>query len=126
MIVFLFIGLCFAHTIPRSVVPVPPLPAGGQRENCNATDRIIYTKRGHTFAQVFRSFGGFSVSKSAYQKAIVDFMHLSPTCAECYSTAYICGWDHCVVKCAMAGPRCDKCLEKAGCIDACNKCTKFY
>ena len=125
MIVFLFIGLCFAHTIPRSVSP--PAEGGGRgAQNCNATDRIIYTKRGHTFAKVFRSFGGFSVSKSAYAKAIVDFMHLSPTCAECYSDAYICGWNNCKMKCAMAGPRCDKCLEKAGCIDACNKCTKFY
>lgn len=118
----LFLGLCVAHATPRSVSPPPE--AGG--ENCNATDRIIYAKRGHTFAKVFRSFGGFSVSKSAYQKAIVDFMHLSPTCAECYGQAYICGWDNCKMKCAMAGSRCDKCLGKAGCIDACNKCTKFY
>ena len=143
MIIFLFIGLCLAHMAPRKFVPSPnfsppdlspPLRAGkvkraveaAKQENCNATDRIIYTKRGHTFAKVFRSFGGFSVSKSAYEKAIVNFMHLSSSCAACYGQAYICGWDHCVVKCAVAGPRCDKCLERAGCIDECNKCTKFY
>lgn len=93
---------------------------------CNSTDAIIYTKKGTTFPAVFRSFGGFSVSKAAYERAIVEHMHLSPSCAACYGTAYICGWDSCKRKCVFAGERCDKCLHEAKCIENAQKCTGFY
>lgn len=92
---------------------------------CNAADAVIHSRKGSTFASVFRSYGGFYVSKSSYERKIVDNMNLSPSCAVCYGDAYICGWSNCKMSCMREGKRCDACLQRMGCIDAVNKCTGF-
>ena len=93
---------------------------------CSRTDAIIYQKKGHTFPTVFRSFGGLYTSKASYEEKIVQFMHLSPSCASCYGDAYICGYERCKWKCIRAGEACDKCLTRRGCIDQTQRCTGFY
>ena len=92
---------------------------------CTPADATIHAKRGHTFPTVFRSYGGFYVSKSSYEEKIVDNMHLSPSCAACYGSAYICGWKNCKMSCMREGKRCNACLKRMGCIEAVNKCTGF-
>lgn len=118
----IFFFLCTAAVCATATASKPRIVLD---EHCNDNDRLIHHDIGHTFAKLFRGYGGFSVSKKDYQNAIVNNVHLSMSCASCYADAYICGWDHCKIHCAMAGARCDTCLHEAKCIEECNKCTGF-
>ncbi len=99
----------------------PRVPLGA----CDASDKVIHKEKGKTFPVEFRKLGGFSVSKSAYEDAIVEKFALSPACASCFGDAYICGWSLCRWKCVLPGLICDACLIAANCISECNKCTGF-
>lgn len=92
---------------------------------CNAADHKIYAAKGKTFPIEFRKFGGLSVSKTAYEEAISEAFGLSVQCAKCYGEAYICGWNACRWRCALPSLVCDGCLDKAGCVSECSKCTGF-
>lgn len=92
---------------------------------CNAADHDIFKSKGHLFPSVFRAFGGLTVSKRAYEAAVVDAMGLSPACAECYGTAYTCGFDRCFWSCRSAGRTCDACLVSQHCIADVKRCTGF-
>ena len=60
----------------------------GLKAQCNEADRVIYGKLGSTFATLFRSYAGWTVSKAAYEERIVKEVKLSPACAACYGDAY--------------------------------------
>jgi len=97
----------------------------GFTPNCNKRDFRIFKKKGQTFPQTFRSYGGMTVSKQNYEQSIMDNFHLSKSCSVCYGNAYICGWDNCLWKCREDSIECNTCLQNAGCIKNCNKCTGF-
>lgn len=99
---------------------LPPRVAGGV---CNQKDQSIYDALGQTFPHKFRKLGGFFVSKEQYEAAIVENYKLSPACAGCYGTAYVCGWNHCKVDCALEGVKCKECLEAERCISDWNTCS---
>lgn len=92
---------------------------------CNRIDAAIYQQKGHLFPSAFRALGGMTVSKQAYEAGVSHIMGLSASCAQCYGTAYICGYNHCFWSCSSAGHSCDTCLINQGCIETCNKCTGF-
>ena len=90
---------------------------------CNSDDRAIYAHRGAEFPALFRSFGGISVTKSAFVARIQRETGLSAQCAQCYGDAYICGWNNCKWNCVTAGSDCDSCLKGHACKSTCDTCT---
>jgi len=92
---------------------------------CNAHDHRIYKAKGHTFPVLFRSFGGLTVSKSAFEARIMRETALSAPCASCYGDSFICGYDRCFWSCRNAGTTCDACLHSKGCMAATEACTGF-
>jgi len=117
MLLFLWFFLVTLASSKSSPTPLHP--------RCNVADRKIYKAQGSTFEHRFRAFGGLFVGRSAYEAAIVKATGLSLSCARCYGKAYLCGFHNCKWKCAREGKMCTKCLERAGCIKACNKCSGF-
>ena len=91
---------------------------------CNANDKLIHRRIGHTFEKRFRSYGGLTVSETQYVSKIVKRTGLSKPCAQCYGAAYICGWNNCKTACITASSYCTECLTKAKCISRCKKCIK--
>jgi hypothetical protein len=86
------------------------------------SDKAIYEREGSTFAARFRAFGGFMVSRGDFEEAVIAHTGLSATCAACFGGSYICGYNNCFWECAIAGDRCDKCLEHNLCVAECNRC----
>ena len=91
---------------------------------CNANDKLIHRRIGHTFEKRFRNYGGLTVSEAQYVNKIVKRTGLSKPCAQCYGAAYICGWNNCKTACITASSYCTECLTKAKCISRCKKCIK--
>jgi hypothetical protein len=94
-------------------------------QHCSAADRQIFLLHGSTFESRFRELGGITVTRPDYEASIISETGLSRTCASCYGTAYICGWQHCFWACRSASSECTSCLGVAKCIEHCNECTGF-
>lgn len=92
---------------------------------CNDADYAIYRAKGSTFSTLFRSYGGLFTYQSTFEESVVQGTGLSSTCATCYGDSYICGYNNCKYKCALAGNSCTRCLDAAQCIRACDECTGF-
>ena len=92
---------------------------------CNRKDALIFREKGVTFPTLFRSFGGLWTSRTRYERKIRNQVGLSRVCASCYGQAYVCGFHSCKWPCKVEGSECDTCLHEAGCIEACEKCTKW-
>jgi len=99
------------------------LPLAALSTHCTESDRRIYTLRGHEFPALFRSYAGLTVSRTSYEERIASEIGLSPSCAQCYGEAYICGWNSCKWKCVSDGDVCNVCLGEYHCIENCNQCT---
>jgi len=100
----------------------PKLRPGGK---CNLEDLKVYLDHGKDFPQRFRMHAGMFVTRSQYVEALHENEELSIPCAECYGTAYICGWGSCKMDCMSQDKICNKCLLDHKCSQACNKCTGF-
>lgn len=97
--------------------------SGGDAKGCTSpSDSAIYASQGSTFASKFRAFGGITVSKAAFEAEVVRTTGLSATCAACFGTSYICGYDNCFVSCIAEGASCDACLVRSQCVAECKKC----
>lgn len=99
--------------------------AAAENARCNPADTLVYADKGSTFKSAFRSLGGFTVSKSAYIRAVSNLVGLSAQCASCYGDAYICGWHSCLTDCMRESPKCDTCLAEHRCSQDCDACTGF-
>ncbi len=96
-----------------------PKGAGG----CTSRkDKRIVREQGATFASRFRDFGGLWVSRATFEERVREATSLSVSCASCYGASYVCGYDNCYLSCAMEGSMCTSCLERNGCVAACNLC----
>lgn len=96
-----------------------------QGSKCNVQDRLVYKQIGETFPSKFRSFGGWSVSKSSFESSVREYAGLSKPCSECFGDAYICGYNNCFWSCSSAGETCNRCLIEEKCTENVNKCTGF-
>lgn len=92
---------------------------------CNSNDLKIYQTNGHLFPALFRSFAGVTVSKEAFELQVVRETGLSAQCAQCYGSAYICGWQKCKWACLQTGRTCNTCLREESCTTNCDECTGF-
>ena len=101
------------------------LVIGLKNGKCNKHDKKLFLRDGKTYPSLFRSLGGFGVEKEEFQSKVSQASGLSMECSSCYAESYICGYENCKWKCAWEGGRCNTCLEDAGCIEFCKKCTGF-
>jgi hypothetical protein len=115
----------WAILVASALAVAAPVPRTTPVNSCSPVDRIIYQRHGHDFPTLFRSFGGLWVSQDAYVTKVMAATGLTPPCAACYGEAYTCGFAHCKWSCARAGGRCDRCLQREGCIGAVFRCTGF-
>lgn len=109
----------------KILVLILAVAAAATTNNCNAQDKRIYREKGSEFPTLFRSYGGLTVTRAAYERRIVEEVHLSASCASCYGAAYLCGWNNCKWACASEGMLCDGCLVDHSCIQACDACTAY-
>jgi len=91
--------------------------------HCTLTDDAIHARIGNTFAARFRSFGGLTVSKAAFEEHVRKDTGMTALCAACYGNAYICGWDDCKSDCWNTGAECDACLIRYHCTQDVVACT---